>query len=117
MSLKGGIVSVISTVVADVYPDFAAFGVAKPYAVYQAVGGTPRRYADNTPADKRHTELQVTVWAATRLQASALIRQIEEAFCASAVLTATPIGEAVSIAEEDLNLYGSQQDFSIHSTR
>jgi hypothetical protein len=117
VSVEADIVAVLQTVCPRALPDFAPFSTERPYVVYQAIGGTPLRYLDNTAADKRHTELQVTVWAGTRLAASNLIRAIEEAFCAASSLIGSPIGEAASIAEEDLNLYGSQQDFNIYTAR
>lgn len=117
MTLEADIVTVLKTCCPRVKPDFAPFNTERPYVIYQAVGGQAWRHVDNTPAGLRHTLLQVTVWAATRAAASDLIRQIEEAFCAATVLTARPAAEAVSIAEEDLNLYGSQQDFDLFSPR
>jgi hypothetical protein len=48
-----------------------------------------------------------------------LIRQIEDAMCASAAFTAKPEGEPLSQyeADHDPPLYGSVQRFSIYATR
>lgn len=117
MSLEADIVTVLKTCCPRVRPDFAPFNTARPYVIYQAVGGQAWRHADNTPAGLRHTMLQVSVWADSRQAASDLIRQIEEAFCSASLFTARPSAEAVSEAEEDLNLYSSRQDFDLYSPR
>lgn len=117
MSLEAAIVTVLKTCCPRVRPDFAPFETERPYVIYQAIGGQAWRHVDNSPAGLRHTMLQVSVWATTRAEASGLIRQIEEAFCAATVFTARPSAEATSTAEEDLNLYGSQQDFDLYSPR
>jgi hypothetical protein len=51
------------------------------------------------------------------MQAITLMRDIEDALCASASLTVNPMGEPLSTYEEDTNLYGSLQRFSIYSAR
>lgn len=117
MSLEADIVTVLKTCCTRVRPDFAPFSTVRPYVIYQAIGGQAWRHLDNSPAGLRHTMLQVSVWADTRQGASDLIRQIEEALCDALVFIARPSAEAVSDAEEDLNLYSSRQDFDIYSAR
>ncbi|MFD0669720.1 MULTISPECIES: tail completion protein gp17 [unclassified Ramlibacter] len=99
------------------YPDVAPSGTAAPYVTWQGLGGKAARFLDNSAADKRNTLLQVNAWASTRLEALTLIRQIEDALCASSAFVATPEGEPQSTYEEDAGLYGSVQRFSIWATR
>lgn len=103
----------------SVFADFAKAGTAAPWVTYQHIGGQALRYVENTPAAQRHTLTQITVWHTSRSAALALIRQIEEALCASSAFTARPAGEPTSDAEPDLvpALYGSMQDFDIWSAR
>ncbi|VVE87561.1 DUF3168 domain-containing protein [Pandoraea bronchicola] len=94
-----------------VYPDVAPANVAKPYIVYQAVGG-----ADETTLDGvdtlQNSRMQVSVWSESRAVTSALIQQVRAALAGEPVRS-MPIGAPVSVYEDDTKLYGSQQDFSI----
>lgn len=114
MTLEADITAVLKTCCPRVKPDFAPFDTPRPYVIYQGVGGQDHSYVDNTATDLENTELQVTVWADTRIAANALMAQITAAFRAAGSLTATPIGRPVWGAEEDLNLYSSQQDFDLN---
>lgn len=100
-----------------VFADVAAEGTAPPYVTWQGIGGESLGYLDNTAADKRHTLMQVSVWSQSRVQASTLIREIEDAMRASPEFTATPQGEPLSTYEPDTKLYGSIQRFLIWSAR
>ena len=117
MSLESSLQTILSAVVTRTYPDVAPAKTTPPYAVYQAIGGLPTRYIDNTALDKRNTLMQVAVWAATRVEANTLIRQIEDALCASGTLTASPLGDSVSTFDAETGLRGAVQRFSIWSAR
>jgi hypothetical protein len=117
MAIEEQVTACLKAVCVRTYPDVAPETVGKPYLVWQCLGGKPLRYLENTPADKRHTYLQVKSWALTRADATALIRQVEDALCASATFTATPEGEPLSDYESETKLYASIQRFSILSTR
>lgn len=117
MSLLIDLQGVLGAVCPRTYPRIAPQGTARPYVTFQGVGGRSLRFLDNSPADKRHTLVQVNAWADTALGVSALAQQIEDALCASTNLTATPVGEPLDLYEEDTQLYGALQQFSIHSTR
>lgn len=121
MTVEADLVSVLRTVVADVYPDVAPLAATYPYGVYQGIGGQSWRYTENTPANRRHSIFQINVWAATRGQALTLIRAVEEALCAATAFNAAPYaGEprwmSDQVAPEQL-VYGCSQDFEIVSTR
>lgn len=119
MTVEAELTTVLKTLCARVFPDVAPAGTARPYVTYSGIGGKPLRWLDNTAADKRHTIMQINVWSSTRLETMALIRSIEEALCASATMTVSPMGEPYSTYEEDAEppIYGANQDFSIYSTR
>lgn len=118
MSFEADFYAAIKGLVSNrVYPDIAPLGAVEPYITWQGVGGKSLRFLDNTPGDKRHTRLQVNVWAQTRTQANLIARQIEDALCASSLFQATPLGEPVSDYDSETKSYGAMQDFSIFSAR
>lgn len=101
----------------NVHPDIAPPGTPRPYITWQALGGEVARFLDNTAADKRNTLLQIDAWAHTRIQATTLIRSIEDTLAASPHFVARPQGEAMSTFEPVTGLYGSIQRYSIWATR
>jgi hypothetical protein len=117
MTMEADLVAVLRTVCPRVSPDVAPIGTLAPYVTWQGIGGQTLRYADGTAADKRNSLVQINVWSKTRLEATALIHQIEDAMCATATLTVDPQGEALATYEPDTTLYGSIQRFSIYSVR
>lgn len=120
MSVEGDLVDALKPLVTNagtptthrVYADVAPEGAIKPFITFQQVGGQPLNFLNGIP-DKRSGRFQINVWAATRVQAMALIRQAEDILRLSTVLRATTQGGAVAIYEEDTKLYGARQDFAI----
>lgn len=109
--------ALLSGICARTYPDVAPANSLRPYVVWQQIGGESLRYTDNTPMDKRLPLVQVSVWSETRLESLGLIRQIEDALCASVDFTAAPQGEPISQYEPDTSLYGNTQRFDILAPR
>lgn len=117
MSLETNLCAALAAVCPRVFPDVADEGTGRPYITWQALGGATARYVEGAAADKRNTLMQINVWSTTRLEALALIRQVEDLLCASAAFVAMPEGEALSTFEPDTSLYGCIQRFSIWSPR
>ena len=117
MSMESDLVTLLKTICTRTYPDLAPEGAATPYITWQGIGGESLRYVEGSAANKRNTLMQINVWSTTRLEALTLIRQIEDALCASATFTAKPSGEPLSTFEPDANLYGCIQRFEIWSSR
>lgn len=117
MSMESDLQALLLTLCPRVFPVVAKDAPARPYLVWQPIGGQTLRFLANTPADKRNTLLQVSVWADRSNDATTLIRQIEEALCAAPTLTVEPQGEAISTYEDDTQLYGALQRFSIYAAR
>lgn len=115
--MEQALVSLLRSLCPRTYPDTAPLSTVRPYVTWQLIGGTALRYVDNTPADKRMSMVQINVWADTRAGALTLARSIEDALCASTAFTATVNGEPIATVEEDLNLYGTIQDFTILGAR
>lgn len=116
MSIETSLVALLSAIAPRTYPDVAPSGAQVPYVTWQQIGGATVRYADNT-SDSRYPLMQISVWARTRLEATTIIRQIEDAMCAAAAFQAQPQGEPMSVHEPDTGLYGSIQRFDVFGPR
>ena len=115
MTFEEQLFTVLQAACPRVFPDVAPLGTVTPYLTWQQLGGESLRFVDNTAADKRNILLQVSCWSKTRTEATDLIRQIEDALCASVLFIASPEGEALSLLEDPLR--GCIQRFSIYATR
>lgn len=114
MSLEPQIFAAIAGLVADrVYPDIAPEKTQLPYITYQQVGGDAVNYTDKTVPNSRNARVQVNVWAATRLAASALADQVEDALRVVTSFDTEVLGARVSVYEQDTKLRGARQDFSV----
>lgn len=96
-----------------VFPDVAPEVTVRPYLTYQQVGGDALNYLEATVPGKRNARIQINAWADTRLAASELSEQAEDALRLAAGLQAEVLGARVSIYEEDTRLRGARQDFSV----
>lgn len=116
MSIESDLVALLKAINPRTYPDVAPAGTATPYVTWQQLGGQSMRYGDNT-ADSRFPTIQVSVWSRTRMEASTMLQQIEDALCAASAFQASPQGEPMSMHEPDAGLYGSIQRFDVFGPR
>lgn len=118
MSAEAAIVPLLTGLVAGrIYPDVAPSGAGLPRIVYQQVGGNSISFMDGTLPSKENGRMQIVCWAATRLAAISIAKQVEAAVCGSAALQATPLGARASDYEQETNLYACRQDFSVWPNR
>lgn len=117
MEIEKAIRDVILPLCPRVFYDFAPVETQRPYVTFQQIGGMAPVYVEGTLPDAKNGEFQINVWANKRLEASALMLQIESALVAAAGFQAKPLGGAVSDADPDVPVYGSRQDFTVWSTR
>lgn len=118
MSAEATLYTLLSGLVAGrIYPDVAPSGAGLPRIVYQQVGGVGLSFVDGAMPSKENGRMQIVCWAATRLAAINLAKQVEAAVCGSAALQATPLGARASDYEQDTNLYACRQDFSVWPNR
>lgn len=94
------------------YADTAAATTPKPFVTFQQVGGRWMEFLEGGPAQKRNARIQVNVWAASRVEANALMRSIED-MLASDPYFAIPQGSLIARYEDTTRTFGAQQDFSI----
>lgn len=114
MSLESDIVAALTSLVSGrVFPDEAPYGTARPYLIYQQVGGAAENFLESTLVGKRNARIQITCWADTRATANAIARSAESALVLSSLKT-TVLGAFISIPPSDTDppRYGTQQDFS-----
>ena len=116
MSIESDLVALLQAISPRTYPDVAPEGTATPYVTWQQIGGESLRYLDGT-ADSRYPLMQVNAWSRSRLESAGLIRQIEDAICASDAFQAAPQGEPISTHERETGLYGSIQRFDVFGPR
>ena len=107
----------LETCCPNVYPVVAHPLPSGAFITWQLIGGRSWRHQDNTPANNRHSMVQVNSWAPSLKAALLLARQVEEALCAATAFTASPIGEPVDASEPDLGRWGLIQDFDITAPR
>lgn len=117
MSLESDLYAVLQTICPRVYPDVAPAGTARPYIVWQQIGGEAVSYTDNEVPSLRNAYVQVSAWAESRLQASLMAQQIEAALIASPTLAARPQSAMQAAYSEDTELRGAMQDFTIWADR
>jgi hypothetical protein len=115
MTVEADLQTALAAVVPRTFPDFAPVKTTLPYCTFQQIGGQAVNYADAAMPDHENGEFQVNVWAATRKEAKALIKQIDAALRGAATFTARPVAAPVSDFDADMKRYGSRQDFSIWS--
>lgn len=114
MSLESDLYSAIQGLVSGrCYPDVAPSGAAKPYITYQVVGGIAENFLESAVVGKRNARMQINCWGETRKAVAALARSVEDAVVVSTALRGFVYGAPVSEYVEDVNLYGTRQDFSI----
>lgn len=94
-----------------VEPDFAPEGTARPFIVYQAVGGNPENFVSGDQPDKQQVRMQVSVWADTRLLASELGDQVERTIRAAVELQAEVATGRAAIFDDATGYRGTRQDF------
>lgn len=117
MTMETALIALLKALLVNVFADVAPAGTKAPYITWQALGGESIYALNNTPIDKRHTLMQVSVWATTRQEANTLVRNAEAAIAESSAFVAKPAGEAVSIYEDDTKLHGAIQRFEIWHAR
>jgi Protein of unknown function (DUF3168) len=118
MTVEADIFTLLKGLVANrVYPDVAPSGVARPFIVYQQVGGVSLAFLDKTVPSKKNGRFQIAVWADTRSAVAALALQVESAFMTAPTMQASPLGSPVADVDVATNLCGSRQDFSVWSDR
>lgn len=116
MSIEATLKSLLGPLVGNrVHPDVTPDSPTFPLIVYQQVGGQVAEYLEGKVGDKDHARMQIVVWAKTRIEASAIARQVRVALVEGTTV-ATTYGAPVSLYEEALKLYGNRTDYGLWYT-
>ena len=94
--------------------DVARSEIARPYATFQQVGGSPYDFLEGAIPSLDNGRFQVNVWADDRDSAAALGRAARQALVEDDELRATTLTGMVAIYEPDTGLFGTRQDFSVN---
>lgn len=111
--LEEKLTALLKTICPRVSPDFAKAGTVQPYIIYQGVGGQAINFLDKTVPSKKNSDVQISVWAETRTEASSLIEQIEVAMIQATEFDAEPIAAASHDYDHDTERRSARQDFSV----
>lgn len=117
MSLESQLFTVLQSVCARTFPDFAPTSTARPYVTYQQIGGEAVNFLDRTNPTKRNARVQVNVWADSRASAVTTMLAIEDAIRAATVFQGEPEAAMSADFDADFPVYSAMQDFSIWSDR
>lgn len=119
MSLEHDLVTVLHGLCQRVHPDEAPVNTPAPFVTWQHIGGDPLRYVDGTAADKRLALLQIDVFDTTKAGAMALAKAIEDALCAAAAFSCTPVAGMQGRLESELEppLHRLTQEFQVLGAR
>ncbi|MGG7603548.1 DUF3168 domain-containing protein [Massilia sp. BKSP1R2A-1] len=96
-----------------VFPLVADEGVDTPYIVVQRVGGPATNFLTGEAPEKQMNRVQVTVWAASVLEAEAVGGQVEAAIRGAVDLQPEVLGRAVDDYDPTTKYKGSRQEFRI----
>lgn len=95
-----------------IYADVAPADTQMPFITYQAVGGQPINYTTGETPDKENTRVQVNVWANSRLEATTIGKQVEDALRGAIELQAEVATGRAATYDETVGARGTVQDFS-----
>lgn len=117
MSLEEKLTLALKAICPRAFPDFAPTDTLRPYITWQQIGGETIDIIDNTVPSKENAQVQINVWSDTRVEAKAMILQIEAAMIVSTAFQARAISACASDADPDTGRRCSRQDFSIWADR
>lgn len=112
MTLESLVFNTLRSLVADrVYRDIAPQTVTDlPRITFQQVGGSALNFLESDAPSKKNARVQVSCWGSDRDSVAVLSRAVEDAMRPIATVLAAPVAIG---REEETDLYGSIQDFSV----
>ena len=117
MMLEEKLVALIRPICPRVRPDFAPANTERPYVTFQQIGGEVPTFLDDQIPTSENAEVQVNVWASSRVEAKTLMKKIEETLLQATSVAARPLSACSGDFDADMEIYGSRQDFSIWADR
>lgn len=96
-----------------IFPDFAPAGTVPPFITYQVVGGKPINFLTGDRPDRTNARVQINVWSKSRLDASVLGAEVEDAIRVAVMLQPEVLTGRNSTFDEETQYRGTMQDFSL----
>lgn len=116
MSVETELFSLLKTLVdGRCYPDATPDAPVFPLIVYQGAGGKTKEYLERKLPDCEHYRIQINCWTKSRSATNALALQVRQRIIEQGAVfkSAETMGQATSLYEEALKLYGTRQDFGV----
>jgi hypothetical protein len=117
INLETLLADTLKTLCQRTFPDIAPEGTATPYVVWHILGGQSVQYVEGELATRRNALVQINVWHESRAVANQLSLDIEAALVAHTTLRAEVQGALQSAYDEDADVRGAMQDFSLWANR
>lgn len=117
MTLEDKLTALLRTVCPRTWSDFAPVNTVRPYLTYQQIGGEAVTFIDSTQPSKENATIQISIWADSRPDAKALIKQVEAVLVAAVDPQCEPLSAASNDFDADMPRYSSRQDWSVWADR
>lgn len=113
MTMEADLHTLLATKCPRAFPTTAPALTATPYVIYQQVGGEVLNPLDNSAPGLRNARMVIRAWSKQREEASTLSDQIEDAMRVATAFKARPVAAKFNDYDEDLSLYGYEQEYSL----
>lgn len=117
MTTDEKITALLRSICARTFCDFAPTDTDRPYCTYQVIGGDTLSYLDAVVPNKANAEIQISIWSDSRLEAAALMKQVEAAMITATNMQASPAAAAAADFDADMNVRSARQDFTVWDDR
>jgi hypothetical protein len=117
VSIESDLYLIISGICPRVYPDIAPANTAMPYVTWSLYGGNTIKPLAKEVPDKRNAMIQVNVWSKSRLESINTMLAIESALITATQFVCKPMNAMSATFDDDTDIRGIMQDFSIWGPR
>lgn len=103
----------IAAVIPNCYGTVAPANAAKPYVIWQRIGGDPPEYLDNEDPQVDQALVQVEIYADEILVPKALMKVLTTALRQHPDLVVRPNGGMHDDFDHDMQLFAAARDFTV----
>lgn len=103
----------IAAVIPNCYGTVAPANAAKPYVIWQRIGGDPPEYLDNEDPQVDQALVQVEIYADEILEPKQLMHVLASALRQHPELTVRPNGGMRDDFDHDMQLFSAARDFTV----
>lgn len=103
----------IAAVIPNCYGTVAPPNAARPYAIWQRIGGNAAEYLDNEDPQVDEALVQVEIFDSDILAPKALMKTLTTALRAHPDLTVRPDGGLRDDYDHDMQLFSAARDFTV----